>query len=75
MKKPQEPDNQMLYLPIGMSLGISVGTAIGAGAGNIPLGMCIGVSIGVAVGAVIDFLNRKNKENPSDADADEINEE
>ena len=73
MKKPKEPDNQMLYLPIGISLGISIGTAIGAGVGNIPLGMCIGVSIGVAAGAVIDFLNRKNQEKPSDSD--EANEE
>ena len=58
----KKPDEQIQFMPIGMSIGIGVGVAIGAGLNNIPLWMCIGLSIGVGLGAVIDSNNRSKKE-------------
>ena len=56
-KKETIEDNN--WLPIGMCLGISIGTAIGAATNNIGLwisiGLCLGVSLGVA------FSNTEDK--------------
>ena len=57
----KKPDEQIQFMPIGMSIGIGVGVAIGAALNNIPLWMCIGLSIGVGLGAVIDSNNRAKK--------------
>ena len=59
--KEKNSDNQMMYMPICMSIGISVGTAIGAALDNIPVWMCIGLSIGVGLGTVIDAKNKAKK--------------
>ena len=74
MKDKKTPDNATHYLPIFMSIGLSVGLAIGAGMDNIPIGMCIGLGIGVALGSALDSLNRKDAEeqkNEDDTDAEE----
>lgn len=63
----QEPNN-MQYMPICMSIGISVGLAIGSALGNIGVGMCIGLSIGMGIGVAIDSMNKKKKNEKSDAD-------
>ena len=63
MKNHSSPDHEVRYLPIIMSIGISVGTAIGAAIHNIPLCMCVGMSAGVAIGAAIDNTNRKQSAN------------
>ena len=57
MKKNDNSDNQFPNLPIYMSIGISIGVAIGAAMDNLPLWMCLGLSIGVGLGAVIDSRN------------------
>ena len=62
MKDKKTPDNATHYLPIFMSIGLSVGLAIGAGTNNIPIGMCIGLGVGVALGSALDAANRKNAE-------------
>ena len=67
----KDSDNQILYLPLGMSIGLSVGMAIGAALGNIPIGMCIGLSVGMCVGAMIDSTNQKKTEDPSESDEKE----
>ena len=60
------------YLPIFMSVGISVGLAIGAPTGNIPIGMCIGLGAGVCIGGIIDYVNRRSrKSDPENNDDDE----
>ena len=55
--KEDETDNN--WLPIGMCLGISIGTTIGAVTNNIglwlPIGLCLGISLGVV------FSNTKDK--------------
>ena len=58
----KKPDEQMQYMPIGMSIGIGVGVAIGAAMGNIPVCMCLGLGIGLCLGTAIDAANRKKNE-------------
>ena len=56
-------DSEPHYLPLLMSIGISVGMALGAAMQNIPIGMCLGLSIGVCLGAGLDAKKRnKSKE-------------
>ena len=71
-KKPSE--NQMTYLPIGMCLGISIGTAIGVVTDNLALGMCFGVSSGMCVGSLIDAKNRKKAEETTAVEDEEEKE-
>ena len=53
-------DSQMMWLPIGMCLGVSIGMAMGSLLfDNMSLGMCIGLALGVSAGSIIDALNRK----------------
>ena len=67
MKKEKKPENQMTYMPIGMCIGIGVGTAIGAAFDNIPVFMCLGLSIGLALGVAIDAIKKKNEKTDSEA--------
>lgn len=62
LKDKQEAENQTHYMPIGMCLGMSVGTALGAALDNMALYMCVGLSIGMCIGVLIDAQNRKNKD-------------
>ncbi len=62
----KNPENNVHYLPICMSIGISIGLAIGAGIDNIPIGMSIGLGLGMCVGGVIDAANRRKVEKESD---------
>ena len=56
-KKEQKDNTQ--YLPIFMSIGLSVGVAIGAATNNIPICMSIGLCIGVGIGTALDGQKRK----------------
>ena len=55
-------DHKIPFMPFGMCIGISMGTAIGAACNNIPLWMCIGLSVGVGLGTVIDAKNKAKGE-------------
>ena len=59
LKDKRESENQTHYMPIGMCLGMSVGTALGAATDNLALYMCIGLSVGMCIGVLIDAKNRK----------------
>lgn len=60
-KKENNEKNQMLWMPICMCLGLSIGMSVGSLLfDNIPMGMCIGVALGVTVGSAIDAKNRAN---------------
>ena len=59
MKDDKERENQTYYLPIGMCLGMSIGTAIGVATKNLSIYMPIGMSIGMCIGALMDAQNRK----------------
>ncbi|MPM42173.1 hypothetical protein SDC9_88836 [bioreactor metagenome] len=48
------------FVSIYMCLGLSIGMYIGTSFDNIAIGMCIGISIGVALGAALDESD-KNK--------------
>ena len=58
MTKKNNEDNTK-YMPIGMCMGISIGTAIGAAMDNIPVYMAVGLSVGMCIGSLIDAKNRK----------------
>ena len=75
MKNQQEAENQTHYLPIGMCLGMSIGTAIGVATDNLATGMCIGLSIGVGIGALLDSKKRKEAEVAPQAEEDEKEQE
>ena len=59
MDKNNGSEKQTNYMPIGMCLGISIGTAIGVATDNLSVCMCLGVSIGLFIGTLIDARNRK----------------
>lgn len=46
-------------MPIYMCLGTSIGLAIGTATGNMPLYMVLGMSIGICIGAALDASKRK----------------
>ena len=52
-------DNQTLYMPICMCLGMSIGTAIGVATDHMSMWMCLGVSFGLCIGSAIDPRNRE----------------
>ena len=60
MTKKNNEDNTK-YMPIGMCMGISIGTAIGAAMDNIPVCMAVGLSVGMCIGSLIDAKNRKTE--------------
>ena len=55
----KDDKNNTQYMPIGMCMGISIGTAIGAAMDNIPICMAVGLSVGMCIGSLIDAKNRK----------------
>ena len=65
MKDNKKSDNQTHYMPIGMCLGISIGTAIGVATDNLSIYMPIGMSIGLCIGSLIDSQMRKNAKDTS----------
>lgn len=71
MKDNKKSDNQTHYMPIGMCLGISVGTAIGVATDNLSIYMPIGLSIGMCIGALIDAQNRKKAKSDSQSEMEE----
>ena len=71
MKDNKKSDNQTHYMPIGMCLGISIGTAIGVATDNLSIYMPIGLSIGMCIGALIDAQKRnKAKDAPNDEETE-----
>ena len=67
MSNNKKSEASTAWLPIGMCLGISIGTAIGAATNNMGMWMCYGVAIGVGIGAMIDNANRKKSaDKPTD---------
>ena len=67
----KENKNKTQYMPIGMCLGISIGTAIGAAMDNIPVYMAVGLSLGMCIGSFIDAKNQKAEKDKSQTDKDE----
>lgn len=70
MTKKNNEDNTK-YMPIGMCMGISIGTAIGAAMDNIPVCMAVGLSLGMCIGSFIDAKNQKAEKDKSQTDEDE----
>ena len=70
MTKKDNKDNTK-YMPIGMCLGISIGTAIGAAMDNIPICMAVGLSLGMCIGSFIDAKNQKAENDKSQTGEDE----
>ena len=70
MTKKNNEDNTK-YMPIGMCMGISIGTAIGAAMDNIPVYMAVGLSLGMCIGSFIDAKNQKAEKDKSQTDEDE----
>ena len=62
MSNKNGDQDQMQYMPIGMSIGVALGVAVGAFTHNIALCMCMGLSIGMAVGTFIDAKTKQNKD-------------
>ena len=60
LKNKQASENQTHYMPIGMCLGMSVGTALGVALDNMALYMCVGLSIGMCIGVLMDAKNKKD---------------
>ena len=60
MTKKNNEDNTK-YMSIGMCMGISIGTAIGAAMDNIPVYMAVGLSLGMCIGSFIDAKTKRQK--------------
>ena len=67
----KDDKNNTQYMPIGMCLGISIGTAIGAAMDNIPVYMAVGLSLGMCIGSFIDAKNQKAENDKSQTGEDE----
>ena len=66
MKNNKNEENKIAYLPICMSIGLSVGVAIGAAIDNIPMAMSIGLCVGSGVGALLLGLQARKDEDKDD---------
>lgn len=67
----KDNENRTQYMPIGMCMGISIGTAIGAAMDNIPVCMAVGLSLGMCIGSFIDARNQKTEKDKSQTGEDE----
>ena len=67
----KDDKNNTQYMPIGMCMGISIGTAIGAAMDNIPICMAVGLSLGMCIGSFIDAKNQKAENDKSQTGEDE----
>ena len=56
----QKEDNTSYWLPIGMCLGISIGTTIGAATNNMGLWLSIGLSVGLCIGLLFSSSKDTN---------------
>jgi len=57
-KPEKQPFSKM---GIWVALGAGIGTAIGAGVGNVGVGVALGAGVGTAIGAILDAKSRKEK--------------
>ena len=67
----KDDKNNTQYMPIGMCMGLSIGTAIGAAMDNIPVCVAVGLSLGMCIGSFIDAKNQKAEKDKSQTDEDE----
>ena len=51
-------EHKIVFMPIGMSIGV----AIGAVCNNIPMWMCLGLAIGVGLDSAIDASKKERDE-------------
>lgn len=58
----KKPDNGILYMPIGLCLGLSLGLAFGSMMGNVGIGMCFGLGIGLCFGSAMDAARRQKRD-------------
>lgn len=47
------------FLPLGMSIGIALGTAFGLLTDQLAMGMCFGIAIGSGIGVALSGINKK----------------
>ena len=59
MNNKNKKEDKTHYLPIFMSIGLSIVVAIGAATNNMPIFMSIGLAIGVGLGAALDGQKKK----------------
>ena len=64
-------DDKPHYLPTFMSIGISIGAAIGVATNNFPLYMLVGLALGVGIGSALDGQNRNRESDESQKDNEE----
>ena len=62
----KQNQDQTHYLPLCMSIGISLGVAIGAAVEQLPIGTSMGVGVGLCVGAVIDHVRNRRTDSSAD---------
>jgi len=65
MKNNKKTKNNNQYIPLGMCLGISIGTIIGVSTNKLAICMPIGLSIGMCIGSIIDATKRNDEDGES----------
>ena len=58
MDEQKKPEHKILYMPLGISIGVALGVCFD----NMPLWMCLGLSIGMCLGTAIDAANKGKDE-------------
>jgi hypothetical protein len=61
INEKNKKEDESYWLPIGMCLGISIGTAIGAATNNIGLWLPMGLGIGLCFGVAFSSGEDENK--------------
>lgn len=69
----KKPESGVLYMPIGLCLGLSLGLAFGSMMGNTGVGMCLGLGVGLCFGSALDAARRQK--NDTEAGTDEAEKE
>lgn len=72
-QQDKKPENGVLYMPIGLCLGLSLGLAFGSMMGNVGVGMCFGLGIGLCFGSAMDAARKRKSD--AEVGADEEKEE
>lgn len=64
----ERSNKNVAFMPIGMGVGIALGTAFGVATDNLALGLGVGVALGAGFGAVMMAANAKKNERRSNSD-------